>query len=352
MEQQGVAQDTIIRAFADLLTVLEYSRLATQNEDVTLNQLKYETMRQQQSLDVNAVQFEAARLTKKAAEPDNAAIQKHFETYRTFAQNDANEQNPYGFGYRQPARVQLEWMLVELSDVTKQIQTPTAEQTEEFYQKNQKQFTKQVLSDPNDPNSPKIAMPLSYAEVAGQIYKQLLDTKVAERAENILITARDAADANLTMANFENLTSEQMAELAGDYKAAAESAGKKFGITLYTGKTGLVTAKDLGENEVLGRLMMTGQGRMPTPLVMIVFAVDELKASKLGPFAPAKPRMYESIGPFKDYMQQMVGLVRVSGAQKAIRPVQYRFDIREETACYEEWQIRREQRCLCLEKMS
>ena len=30
--------------------------------------------------------------------------------------------------------------------------------------------------------------------------------------------------------------------------------------------------------------------------------------------------MYESIGPFKDFMQQMVGIVRVSGAQKQLDP--------------------------------
>jgi hypothetical protein len=320
MDRHGVDQETILRTFADLLGIMQYANLVTQEEDVTIAQLKYDTLQQSQSMDIEAVLFDAAALTGKAAQPTAEAMEKQFDKYKMYAPFDVNSENPYGFGYRQPPRVRLEWMLVELSDVTKQVPVPTAEQTEEYYQRNQSQFMKEVPSDPNDPNSPKIEKPQSYADVAAQISKQLLESRVSDRADNIISAAREITDANLAAANLENLTSEQMRKLAGDYKAAAADVGKKFGLTVYNGKTGFVSPRDIASNDVLGRLFMEGQDKAGTPLVTIVFAVEELNASRLGPFAPAKPRMYESIGPIRDVMQKVVGLVRITGAEKAAEP--------------------------------
>ena len=320
IERQGADQDTILGTFADLLAVLEYSKMVTQNEDATLAQLKYETLREGQSMDIDTVALGATSLTKKVSEPGNEALQKQFAAYKAFVPFDVTAGNPYGFGYMQPPRAQIEWMLVELSDVAKLVAVPTAEEAEEYYQRNQNKFMQQVPSDPNDPNSQKVDKLQNYADVAAQISKQILETRIAERANNILIAAREIADANLATASFENLKAGDMQKLAGDYTAAAQKAGQKFGLTVHTGKTGLCSPDDLARNEVLGRLFVTGQDGAKTPLVMMVFAIDELNAARLSPFAPAKPRMYESIGPFNDYMQKLVGLVRITGAEKSGEP--------------------------------
>jgi hypothetical protein len=320
MEQMGVDQDTILRTFADLLAVMEYSKMVTQEEDVTLAQLKYETLRQGQSMDIETVAFDAAALTKKVSEPGNETLQKQFNAYKANAPFDVTTENPYGFGYKQPPRAQIEWMLVELSDVAKLVAVPTAEEAEEYYQRNQNKFMQQVPSDPNDPNSQKVDKLQNYADVAAQISKQLLEARIAERADNILVAARELTDANLATASFENIKAVDMQKLAGNYTAAAKAVGQKFGLPVHTGKTGLVSPDDLARNEVLGRLFVTGQDGAKTPLVMMVFAIDELNASRLSPFAPPKPRMYESIGPFNDYMQKLVGLVRITGAEKAGEP--------------------------------
>jgi hypothetical protein len=320
IDRQGVDQDTILRTFADLLAVMNYANMVTQNEDVTVGQLKYETLRQGQSMDIDAVIFDASALTKKAAAPNADALQRQFNAYKAFVPFDVTAENPYGFGYKQLPRVELEWMLIERSDVAKQVPVPTAEQTEEYYQRNQSQFNQQVPSDPNDPNSPKVDKLQNYADVAAQIAKQLLETRIAERADNILTEAKEIADSNLASVNLENLSSEQMQKLTVDYKTAAEKAGQKFGLTVHCGKTGLVSPEDMMRNEILGRVFMIGQDRARVPLVNMAFAIDELKASRLGPFAPAKPRMYESIGPLNDYMQKVVALVRVVGIEKAGEP--------------------------------
>jgi hypothetical protein len=320
MNRQGIDQDTILSTFADLLAVLQYGATISQNEDVTIAQLKYETLRQNQTMDVEAVICDPNTLIKKAPEPNNQSLLKQFNEYKAYAPLDTSAENPYGFGYKQPPRARLEWMIVVLADVEKQVPVPTAEQTEEYYQRNQSQFTREVPSDPNDPNSPKVAKLQSYAEVAAQISKQLLDARITERADNILNDAREAADANLATANVEKLTSEQMAKLVADYDVTAEKVGKKYGLTIHTGKTGFVSPEDVARNDYFSRLYMTGQDKMPTWLMTMVFAIDELNATRLGLFAPVKPRMFESIGPLRDFAHEVVALVRVVGAEKAAEP--------------------------------
>ena len=60
-----------------------------------------------------------------------------------------------------------------------------------------------------------------------------------------------------------------------------------------------------------------------------MFAVDEISSSELGPFDVPKPRLYETIGPLKDALSQMMvaepsgqimAVVRAVGAQKASEP--------------------------------
>ncbi|MDO8302478.1 MAG: hypothetical protein Q7T18_04465 [Sedimentisphaerales bacterium] len=320
IDRQGVDQDTILRTFADLLAVMNYANMVSQNEAVTLAQLKYETLRLGQSMDMEAITFTSSALTKKAAEPTADALQKQFSAHKTSVPFDVTAENPYGFGYKQPPRVKLEWMLVKLSDVAKLVPVPTAEQAEDYYQRNQRQFMQQVPSDPNDPNSQKVEKLQNYADVAPQIAKLLLDTRIAERADAIFASAREIADANLAEENIEKLTTEQTQKLIGNYAVAAEKTGKQYGLTVHVGTTGFVSPEDIARNEVLGRLFMMGQDQMRTPLVTMVFAVDELKASRLSPFAPAKPLMYESIGTLNDYTRQTVGLVRIIGAEKAGDP--------------------------------
>ena len=52
-------------------------------------------------------------------------------------------------------------------------------------------------------------------------------------------------------------------------------------------------------------------------LSRIVFAIDELGSSELGPFDIPNPRMYESIGPLKDVFGKIGVVVRISKVEKS-----------------------------------
>jgi hypothetical protein len=119
--------------------------------------------------------------------------------------------------------------------------------------------------------------------------------------------------------------------MAGDYKTTAEQLSEKHNIKLFTGLTGLLGPIDMQTNEYLTRLYLEGYGQHPVSLAQIVFAVDDLAASELGPFDVPKPGMYENIGPLKDLLGlarfglqdtsgQIMAVVRVVKAIKTAEP--------------------------------
>jgi hypothetical protein len=191
-----------------------------------------------------------------------------------------------------------------------------------------------VPSDPNDPNSPKIGKARDYAQVVDTITEELLARKIRSKTKAVLqqakiLTEPDLADTDLEL---EKLTSEQFTERARDYKGVVDKLSKEHNVKIYTGKTGLLNAVRLQTDKYLGlgKMSIDGFGYGPVDLTQIVFAVDEIAASELGPFTAPKPKLYENIGPlenpnaaqnrFRNAGEQLMAIVRIVEAAKASPP--------------------------------
>jgi hypothetical protein len=218
-----------------------------------------------------------------------------------------------------------------LEDVAATVSPPTQQETEGYYQKYAKQLAEKVPSDPNDPNSPMVERTKSYTEVADEISKHMFRTRINSKAERILQQAKSLTEAGLEQAKVkpEELSSEDFSRLAGDYASAAERLKQEYKVDLYVGRTGLLSAADIREDQYLSRLYLASPGYTPAELSKIVFAVDEIGTSELGSFDIPKPRLYENMGPLKDVLSQMMSsemsgqimaVVRVVKAQKASEP--------------------------------
>ncbi|MHC4462139.1 MAG: hypothetical protein ACYS30_12025 [Planctomycetota bacterium] len=315
--------------FGKLLAVLEYARLTCSGQDVTTAQIMHNASRENETIDAEFVRFDSAVFAKTQSEPNEEKISAHFDKYKKSFADAVSKENPYGFGYKLPDRVRLEYNAVKLDDVSKIVTAPTQEEAEEYYQRHREQFTTSVPSDPNDPNSPTIEQTKSYPEVASIISRQLLQNKINSKAEQILQEAKALTEPDFKDIEDANLSTEQLRKMAGDYKTAAEQLSEKYKIKVYAGQTGLLSAVDMQVDQYLGMLYLKGYGYgyNPVGLTQIVFAIDELQASELGPFDVPKPRMYENIGPARDIRTQIQGftgtnmvVVRVINAQKASEP--------------------------------
>ncbi len=328
--RNAVSEDRILETFARLLAVLQYANLICSAEDTTAAQIVHAATRENQTIDVEFVKFDSAIFAKDQPQPKDSRMLEHFGKYRTFLAGDVTEQNPYGFGYRLPDRIRLQYLALKLEDVTPTVTPPTAEETEEYYQRNRDLFTDYESSDPNDPNAQPVKRTKTYPEVAAEISEKMLNERIDARADRILQDAKTLTEGPLADMNdaSPDLTPEQFAQMEANYQTAAESLGKQYKVKLYAGRTGLLSAFDIQNDEQLANMYVKGYADYPVRLAKVLFAVDQIQASHLGPFDAPKPRIYQSIGPLRDSRPQtqidisdrIMAIVRVVAAEKSVEP--------------------------------
>jgi hypothetical protein len=331
INQYRIPEEQILSTFGSLLAVLQYADFICDQENITNSEIRHAAAWQGQSLDATLVQLKAADFADKKMIPSDANMVAQFEKYKGFLKGAISDANPYGFGYKLPARVQSEYIALKMEDVQAIVKPPTQEEAEAYYQQNRKeQFTRQVRSDPNDPNSPLVTQVKSYSEVADSIIKQLTRERIITKAEQILLDARNQAEAGqeALAAGGKEPTVEELKAKVGDYEKIAQDLARKNDIALYSGRTGLLTASDIQEDKYLSRLRLTGYGHNPIPLSQILFSVRELgdRATTLL-FVP-NAKMYTTIGPLRDptvatapsLSNQVMAIVRIVAAEKAAEP--------------------------------
>jgi len=331
VNQFNVPEEQILSTFGELMAVLQYAQIVCSMQNVTTAQARHIASRESETLDAEFVQIPASAFADKQQTPSDEAQLEQFNQYKANFPGDVSPANPYGFGYKLPDRVQLDYLALKIQAVEAIVKPPTPEETEQYYQQNrQRLFSEQVPRDPNDPNAPPVARTKSYAEVADTIVEQLKQQRIATKAEQILQEAKTLADAGLQLANPEDqqLTVEQRRDRAGDYTKIAQDLGAKYNLTLYTGRTGLLNAMNVQTDKYLGRMFLTGFGYNPVRLSQILFSTKELgeNATVLLSLAPAE--MYRSIGPARDPMantasgssDQIMMIARVVEVEKAAAP--------------------------------
>jgi len=321
VDRNGVPEEKILATFAELLSIFEYSKIVSSSENMTISQIKHNLSWEKETMDVEFIYFDSAIFAHEQPEPLRQQLVEHFERYKSVFAGTVSDDNPYGFGYKPPDRVRLEYITVKIDDISKIITPPTQQETEDYYQQYAaSKFTPQVSLDPNDPNSPTVEQRISYAEVESEIFGQLLKDKINLEAERILQDAMILTDLNPTDTE-PNLTVEQLSRMAGSYESAGNQLAEKYKIPVYTGKTGLLTATDIRADEQLRTLYLGNpeQGNI-MELAKIVFAIEQLASSKTGWYDVAKPRMYENMGLLKDAQEQILTIVRVIETQKASVP--------------------------------
>jgi len=322
MSRQGVPESRILSSFSKLMEVLAYAKAIGSYENVTAAELSQLVSKKQETLDAASVQFPAQLYVQEQNEPADEAIAEQFEKYKEFTPGAISAKNPYGFGYKQPDMVQMEYIVVKLSDVAELIAEPKPEEVEAYYAKKREQFARSVPSDANDPNSPKVREQLSYAEVSEQIYRYLISSRKNSKAKAILQEGKDITEAKFSEmdTDFANLSLAEIKENAGDYSEAAKQLKEKYSIEVYSSQTGMLSAADIIRDFYLGMMALSGKGNNPVPLSKVLFAVEQLGSSELGPFDIAAPRIFENIGPVQDSRGELIGLFRIISIRKSSPP--------------------------------
>jgi hypothetical protein len=300
----NLSEEQIIRTFADLMSVLSYAANVMSNQAVTAGQVSADIARTQERLDAEFVKFNAADYIEPDATVPDAQLQKQFDAYKSVAADTVTPENPFGFGYKLPKRVQLEYMVVPMDDVRQQIERPTAEAVENYYSRNIEQFRSQVPSDPDDPESEKITRTQPFSEVETSIRRQLEEQKMTTLANQIFMEARQLTEKGFETINFDEAGAADVQMAAGDYLAAAQQLQEKYKIPVITGKTGLLSPDEFSQRSILSTLSMQ-QRNSYLRLSELAFAVTAEKQERPRIGMPSI-RTWQNIGPFSGgfYSQQ------------------------------------------------
>ncbi|MHC4756047.1 MAG: hypothetical protein ACYTBP_12990 [Planctomycetota bacterium] len=329
VKEHHISEERALEILGKLISVWRHTNLVCTNENVTTPQILFEAGRMTEVMNISLVNVDSAVFAEAQPEPSREEILSQFEKFKDSFTGTVTQDNPYGFGYKSDDRVVLEYIAIKLDDVKEQVPVPTEEEKEKFYQRYKEQFSRAVPSDPNDPNSQPIQQIMSYAEVAHIVSQQLTQRKINVTASEIMRDAKSLADVGF--AEFAQETKkvklEDLKAKAVDYNKIAADLTDKFNVKVYSGMTGQLSANDFRGNKYLSSLFIAGQGRMSNgfpvmvPLSRIVFAVDQIDASELGPFDVSMPRMYENLGPFRDALAgEIMMLARIVDAKKSFEP--------------------------------
>jgi hypothetical protein len=138
--QQRIPEDQILTTLGKLLAVLQYSSTVCSNEDLTTRQIMQAASTEEERVNVEFVKFDSAVFAEKQELPGEDKIAEHFNKYKAIAPGAVSDENPHGFGYKLPDRVQLEYIAVKLDEVKTIVKRPTQDELGDYYSRNKEQL--------------------------------------------------------------------------------------------------------------------------------------------------------------------------------------------------------------------
>lgn len=327
INKNNISKEQVLRIFSDFLAILSYANNVMDNQTVTINQIKAELGRSKERLDAEFVKIDAKSFIDENTEITDEQLKQQFETHKAAAPEAGPTQgNPFGFGYMLPKQVQLEYMVILIDDVQKQIEKPTAEALEDYYSQNIDRFKTSKPSDPNNPDSEKITTIRPFADVQASIQRSLENEKTMNLANIIFNDIKAATEAGLETINFDEASAEQLQKAVGDYVTVAEKLAQKYQVPINAGRTGWLSVDTFNQDNVLGKLTIR-RGQQSLRLSDLAFAATTEKQESQRIGMPSV-RAWENIGPLnggysspeEQKYVRLMALVRVVEIQDARIP--------------------------------
>lgn len=313
MAQFHMTEQQMADALAELLTVAFYVSSVLDNQPVTLNEIQALVATRQQKLTAALARIPASWFIQKDQPVEDAELQKQFEAYKHVLAGQVSAENPYGFGYQLPARVQLEYMVVRIEDIRARIEQPSQEQMEEYYSRNRQQFEYQEPADPAKPEGEKITKVRSFAETLPQIRRALEEERIGRLGNQWFNQAKAELEKGFGGLHIESATFEQLQAAAGDYDKVAAQVGQALQIPAIVGKTGYLSAVDFASDPMLQMMrLIQGQNVVMLSELALNVVMDPGQAPRFAGMPRVRP--WENIGPmntgfFDEAARQFVRLM-------------------------------------------
>lgn len=322
LRSRKISEKMVLDTFSEMLAVLEYARMINSVEGLTESQMRCLASLGEEVINTELVKFDASVFADQQPEPPRQQIREQFERFKENPEGILSDENPYGFGYMLDDMAALEYIALKMEDISEMVEEPSQQEMEDFYQANIGQFVEQIPIDPNDPNSPTTERVVSFGRVAKMISDRIYRQRISTKVDTILGEAKRLAQENYAEADVAELDAEKLEQLAADYGRIAGRLSQRYGIEAYPGKTGLLSAEDMRQDEYLSGLFLRSRtaGQMPTPLSRLIFSMESFGDGDAGLRRDRVIKMYESVAPVLDARGRIAAMVRVVDIKRSSEP--------------------------------
>lgn len=320
--QNNLTEAQITQVFSDLLGVMSYINQVIDNQSVSTNQIKSAVGRSRERINSEYVEIPAQWFIDEQAPVSDARILQQFEAYKTVASGNPTKDNPFGFGYKLPKRVRLEYIIVNLDDVAAQIKKPTMDEMEAYYNSHINEFTQQSPATPDDPDAVQEVKRSPYVEVEASIRLMLENEKSSALVNRIFNDIKTMTETGFESINMEEATYAELQIAAEGKYDELDSVAKKYNVPIRTGKTGWLSPEAIGQDDILDSLALQ-QGQNMLPLTDLAFTATQEKQVRQRLGVPSI-RLWENIGPMdgRFYSEEQEKYFRVMAMVRVIDMVQ------------------------------
>ena len=214
-------------ALAEILSVQKLRDLQTRFDRTSAPSVEHKLARLSHTLSLDVVEFKSPSGTD-VPQPSDAEISEHFANYKDVLSGSVTDENPFGFGYKTPDLVKLQFIAVPQSAIresVRQTKTPAdwAVDAYVFYQQNPQEFLAQPTTQPTTLATTQEAEaninPLPFDAVKDKAVERVIAQVVDQQTRQIVDRVR-----NLLRADYDR------------YQAASVAKqpvpGNKYGVDL------------------------------------------------------------------------------------------------------------------------
>ncbi|MBN1437031.1 MAG: hypothetical protein JW936_08140 [Sedimentisphaerales bacterium] len=315
-------------AIRNYLTILECVHALTR--DLAVSEPELRTLARNEAarrnVDGTYVAVEADWFASDVAAPTDAELEAQFELYKSVARGDVTDDNPRGFGYKLPDRVQVEYLYVDLAEVESAQESQFAAlsavdqeaRVRQYWEENRALFAEAVGRDELGMISYRNP---SFDEVEERARALYLASAAYSAAEAVLTSARQSARANGAEAN----GSEPM-----DCAALAESVSTDL-VRVVPGGTEYLSYAAMQQHEDFGRVYRMRGEQPDARLVDLLFGCIPLLDEEDVTYNSGALDLHDSLGPLTAFAgaydprgtNTVTGLyvLTLTGADKSREPV-------------------------------
>jgi hypothetical protein len=192
---------------ANLLMVTSAFQRVANSVKISDPLVQHQIAEQSQQIKVRVVDFAAKDYEAKVGAPTDEQLAKQFEAYADVVPGTpATEKDPFGFGYKYPNRIKIQYLIIPRSEVRKAIKAGQSDydwqvRAQRYYIEHQKDFITTTQASNTAGLSIGIAAPITsttkpFEEVQNEVMNRIIEPLVDSLQTRIQtdLTARMAAD--------------------------------------------------------------------------------------------------------------------------------------------------------------